>query len=122
MKRERRMNPKCLGRPFPDTFSARSAHLTGLKMSRITRAASFDHLVGDGEHAGRNGEAERLGRLHVNDQLEFGRLLDRQITGLFAFKNAAGMDPDQVESVRKIRSVAHETASLDELASPIQRR
>src|SRR5262245_60110488 len=34
------MNPKCLGRDFPDTSSARSAHLTGFKMRRITRAAS----------------------------------------------------------------------------------
>src|SRR6516164_11602449 len=43
------MNPKCLGRSVPDTFGAKSAHLTGLKMRRITRAASFDHLVGAGE-------------------------------------------------------------------------
>src|SRR5262245_61940264 len=35
------MNPKCLGTSFPDTFSARSAHLTGLKMIRITRAVSL---------------------------------------------------------------------------------
>jgi len=49
MNRERRMNPKCLGRGIPDTFSARSADLTGLKMRRITRAASFDYLVGERE-------------------------------------------------------------------------
>ena len=49
MKRERRMNPKCLGRNVPDTFDAKSAHLTGLKMRRITRAASLDHLVGERE-------------------------------------------------------------------------
>src|SRR5215831_1406710 len=30
------MNPKCLGRGIPDTSNARSAHLTGLKMIRIT--------------------------------------------------------------------------------------
>src|SRR5262245_56860000 len=46
------MNPKCLGTSLPDTFSARSAHLTGLKMIRITRAVSssrsFDDLVGAG--------------------------------------------------------------------------
>jgi len=36
------MNPKCLGKDFPDTFGARSAHLTGLKMRRITRAVSFN--------------------------------------------------------------------------------
>ena len=43
------MNPKCLAGVVPDTFSARSAHLTGLKMIRITRGASFDHLMGEGE-------------------------------------------------------------------------
>src|SRR5262249_22305789 len=40
MRRERRMNPKCQTRPGFDTFSAKSAHLTGLKMRRITRAVS----------------------------------------------------------------------------------
>jgi hypothetical protein len=55
------MNPKCLGGDFPDTFSAKSAHLTGLKMRRITRAGSFDHLVGDGEQPRREAEAEHLG-------------------------------------------------------------
>ena len=46
MKRERTMNPKCLAGSVPDTFNARSADLTGLKMRRITRGASFDYLVG----------------------------------------------------------------------------
>ena len=39
------MNPKCQGRAIPDTFSARSAHLTGLKMRRITRG-EFITLLG----------------------------------------------------------------------------
>src|SRR6516164_1582003 len=34
------MNPKCLGGSVPDTFDAKNAHLTGLKMIRITRAVS----------------------------------------------------------------------------------
>ena len=46
LRRERRMNSKCQTRPGFDTFSAKSADLTGLKMIRITRDASFDHLVG----------------------------------------------------------------------------
>ena len=45
MRRERRMNPKCLGGSVPDTSSARSAHLTGLKMRRITRAVSIDRIA-----------------------------------------------------------------------------
>src|SRR5215468_966265 len=35
------MNPKCQTRPEFDTFSAKSADLTGLKMRRITRAVSL---------------------------------------------------------------------------------
>ena len=38
-------NPKCLGRTVPDTFSARSADFTGLKMRRITRG-EFISLFG----------------------------------------------------------------------------
>src|SRR5215472_5310096 len=46
---------------------------TGCEQSQQT-AQLFDHLVGDGEHARRDSEAERPGGLHVDDQLEFGRL------------------------------------------------
>jgi hypothetical protein len=67
MRCERRMNPKCHSRAVCDTFSARSAELTGLKMRRITRGVSFDHLVGDGHerrrHAG--GGSRRSSQLLV---------------------------------------------------------
>jgi hypothetical protein len=75
MRRERRMNPKCQTRPRFDTFSARSADLTGLKMRRITRGGSFDHLVGAGEQGGWNFEPERLCRDQVDDEVELCRLL-----------------------------------------------
>jgi hypothetical protein len=40
---------------------------------------SLDHLVGEGEDRLRHGQVERLGGLEIDDQLESGRLLDRQI-------------------------------------------
>src|SRR5262249_5337878 len=94
MSRERRMNPKCLGKDFPDTFSARSAHLTGLEMRRITRAASFDHLVGAAEQREWHREPKRLGSLEVKDQFDFGELLHRQIGGILALENATDIDAD----------------------------
>src|SRR5262249_15459111 len=64
---------KCLGPSFPDTFGPRSADFTGLKMIRITRAASFDHLVGAGKQRRRNFKAGRLCGLEVDDEFEFRR-------------------------------------------------
>ena len=37
-------------------------------------------------------EAERLGGLEVDDELELGRLLHRQVGGLLALENAVGVD------------------------------
>ena len=42
----------------------------------------FDHLVGEREQARWHGDAERLGSREIDNELEFGRLLDRDITGL----------------------------------------
>jgi hypothetical protein len=49
----------------------------------------FDHLVGAADQRQRDGEPERSGRLHVNDQIESRRLLDRQFGWLLSFDNSA---------------------------------
>jgi len=45
-------------------------------MCRNKTAALFDHLVCGGEQLRRQGEAEHLGGLEVDDELELGGLLD----------------------------------------------
>ena len=45
-----------------------------IKMRSVAMYRYFDHLVGGHLHDQRRREAERLGGLEIDDQLEFGRL------------------------------------------------
>jgi hypothetical protein len=47
----------------------------------------LDHLVSNGEHTRRNGKAERLGGLEIDDQLNLGRAQDRQVGGFSPLRN-----------------------------------
>src|SRR6516165_6028667 len=79
-------------RHWADSFSLPKAH-----------ASLFDHLVGEREHVRRHGKAERPGSLEIDDQLDLGGgLLNWQITGLFTFENAGGVDPGQTVSVGQV--------------------
>src|SRR5215813_4898395 len=73
-------------------------------------AVSLDHLVGYCEQAGRNGEVERPRRLQVDNELEFGRLLDRQ--ALLALENATDIDADSAPYVRDVFAVGHEDTNF----------
>src|SRR5258707_13454206 len=70
----------------------------------------FDHLVGAPQKHGRHVEADRLGGLQVDDKLELGRKLNRQIVRLRAAQDAVdivrGATPKQVVYVGSIRHQA----------------
>src|SRR5215470_17720013 len=48
---------------------------------------SFDHLIGSNQQRRRDGQAERLGGLEIDGELEFSRLLHWQIGRARAFEN-----------------------------------
>src|SRR5262245_53382694 len=67
-------------------------------------------------------EAERLGSLEVDDQLDFGGLLDRQVGGFLALENAARVEATQAKHIGVVVSVAHEPAGGSEFGKLVERR
>jgi hypothetical protein len=57
------------------------------------RGVSLDNFVDTGEQQWRHREAERLGGLEIDDQLEPSRLLNGQVGSFLAFENSSGVDP-----------------------------
>src|SRR5207248_10611614 len=89
------------------------------RMNRASRLCppysfSLDYLVGAGDERPRDLEAERLGGLEVEEQLDFRGLLDRQIGRLIASENPAGIDADRTERVRKTGPITHQAAGRSE--------
>src|ERR1035441_5125029 len=54
-------------------------------------ASLFDHLVGAADYRQWDIQPERLGGLQIDDQFDFGNLLDRQVGGLLTLENANGI-------------------------------
>ena len=85
------MSARCLFSPqLPTSCGAAVSDRRNGPLSDSCNAANsilFDYFVGADENALRDGETERLGGLEIDRQLEFGRLLDRDIAGLRPVQN-----------------------------------
>src|SRR5262245_3075244 len=100
---------------------ARPGHpISGCEQSQ-QRSALLDHLVGEQLYRVRHLDAECPSRLQVDDELELGRLQDRQIGGFCALEDLAGVDADLAKIVQNGGAVAHQPADFDKLARVIGR-
>src|SRR5262249_43381829 len=79
-------------------------------------------LVGNSKQPWRKAEAECPGGVEVDHELEFDRLHDRQVGGLLALENPAGVYAGLAICVTKARSVAHQAADLGSVAPGIDRK
>src|SRR5262249_57831921 len=68
-----------------------------------------------GRQRERDRKAERLGGLEVDVQLDFGGLLDRQIGGVVALENPAGIESGDSMRVPDAWSLPHQTSPPPEL-------
>ena len=65
------------------------------------RNALFNHLIGTAQQRLGNCKTQHLGRLEIDDHLDFRGPLDRQVGGFLALENLTGVDADQTVCVRK---------------------
>jgi len=70
---------------------------------RVQKPGLLDHLVGEREKLIRNGHTKLLRGLDVDDQVEFGRLHDRQVAGPFSLEYPTDVYPDELPSLQSAR-------------------
>src|SRR5262245_4900914 len=96
-------------RPQLITSRCRRRANTGCEQSQ--QKPLFDHLVGAAGERKRDGDTERLGGFEIQDQLDFHRLLDRQVRGLLALENPTCIYAGLMKRVCNVGTVAHQTTA-----------
>src|SRR2546422_10998760 len=77
-------------------------------------AGSLIHLVCSQQHRLRNREAERLGGLHVDHELELRRLLDREVGWLRALEDFVYVRRRTPPEISEAGAVEHEPPDIHE--------
>src|SRR5260370_851589 len=95
---------------------ASSRYLIGfIWLVTLTVWPSLDHLIRPLQERLGDRQAEGLGGLEVDDQLELGRLFDGKIAGLGSFEDLVHVGRGTPELVRNVRPIGHEAPGLRKL-------
>ena len=73
---------------------------------------SFDHLVGAQQDRCRQLDADRLGGLEIDDEIELGRLLDPKVGRLRPAQNLVNVVGGAPKQAREVRCIGHQTSRL----------
>jgi len=108
----------------PATAVVRAINVVFQAQSRLPRqtASSLDHLVGDREQNLRHIKTERPSSLEIDYQLEFGRLLDRQVTWLLAAQNAIDIYRCLSVYICLVRAIGTQGTTISEAPKSKDRR
>ena len=71
------------------------------------RGPLFDDFIGSAEHGQRKSQAQRLCGLQVDDELDLGRLLDRQRAGRLPLEDASDIAALEPVSLGQIGTIAY---------------
>src|SRR5262245_34256607 len=83
---------------------------------------SFDHLVGERDDPRRDFEAECFRGFQIEDELEFGRLLNWKVGGFGTLEDLVDVAGGTPKQVLEIGPVRHERAGCHIFAKPLKRR
>jgi hypothetical protein len=106
---------------YPRKRTSFSTIVMSALCQKQTSGCLFDHLVGAREQRWRHGEAERLGGGQVDDEIEFGRLLNRKIGRVGTFENLVNVAGGSASQVNHICPVGHERARCHKFSKTLKR-
>src|SRR5262245_26093931 len=86
------------------------------------KGSLFDHLVGGGQQRGRNGEAERLCSLEIDNEFVLGRRLHRHVGWLLTLQDAIDISSSSLDRLPRIGTVTNEATIYGVISIRVNRR